>query len=174
MPPTPAKCTASLELPLRSCCNLNLQPPPDPVGNRRRISGPKGRRDPGCRRSRWPRLGCLLSLENAKQVRERSRRDRPLIGWATLAIWLPVRLLAASGTLSDAAQQHLVQQYCSVCHNYEDYTGGVEFEVFDPSKAHEDASLTERMVKKLRAGMMPPAGKPRPDLGTLQAFATSL
>jgi hypothetical protein len=97
-----------------------------------------------------------------------------LIGWATLAIWLPVRLLAASGTLSDAAQQHLVQQYCSVCHNYEDYTGGVEFEVFEPAKAHEDASLTERMIHKLRAGMMPPAGKPRPDPATLQAFATSL
>jgi hypothetical protein len=91
-----------------------------------------------------------------------------------LAVWLPVRLLAASGTLSDAAQQHLVQQYCSVCHNYEDYTGGVEFEVFEPAKAHEDASLTERMIKKLRAGMMPPAGKPRPDPATIQAFATSL
>jgi hypothetical protein len=104
----------------------------------------------------------------------RAARVRPVFGWALLAVLLPVRLLAAPGTLPDAAQQQLVQQYCSVCHNYEDYTGGVEFEVFDPSKAHEDASLTERMIKKLRAGMMPPAGKPRPDQGTIQAFATSL
>jgi hypothetical protein len=60
------------------------------------------------------------------------------------------------------------------CHNYSDYAGGVEFEVFDPADAHESASLTERMLKKLRAGMMPPAGKPRPDFATVQAFATSL
>jgi hypothetical protein len=67
-----------------------------------------------------------------------------------------------------------VQQYCSDCHNYEDYAGGVEFEVFDPAKAHENPELTERMLKKLRAGMMPPAGKGRPDFKTVQALATSL
>jgi len=37
----------------------------------------------------------------------------------------------ASASLSVAAQQHLLQQYCGVCHNYEDYAGGVEFEVYD-------------------------------------------
>jgi Protein of unknown function (DUF1592)/Protein of unknown function (DUF1588)/Protein of unknown function (DUF1587)/Protein of unknown function (DUF1585)/Protein of unknown function (DUF1595) len=115
-----------------------------------------------------------LSLINAKQVHARTRWARPASGWALVVALLPLRLLAASGTLSDAAQQHLVQQYCSVCHNYEDYTGGVEFEVFEPAKAHEDAALTERMIKKLRAGMMPPAGKPRPDAATVQAFASSL
>ena len=99
---------------------------------------------------------------------------RPVLGWAIVGILLPLRVLAAPGTLSDTAEQHLLQQYCSGCHNYTDYTGGVEFEVFDPATAHEQASLTERMIKKLRAGMMPPAGKPRPDPGTLQAFATSL
>jgi Protein of unknown function (DUF1592)/Protein of unknown function (DUF1588)/Protein of unknown function (DUF1587)/Protein of unknown function (DUF1585)/Protein of unknown function (DUF1595) len=115
-----------------------------------------------------------LTLLNGKQVRSRAGRIRPVLGRVLIAALLPLPVLAGPATLSDAAQQHLVQQYCSVCHNYEDYTGGVEFEVFDPSKAHEDASLTERMIKKLRAGMMPPAGKPRPDQSTLQAFATSL
>ncbi len=82
--------------------------------------------------------------------------------------------LAGAADLPVAAQQHLVQQYCVVCHNYEDYAGGVEFEIFDPGNAHQNAALTERMLKKLRAGMMPPAGKPRPDLATVQALATSL
>ncbi|HEV2700402.1 MAG TPA: DUF1592 domain-containing protein [Steroidobacteraceae bacterium] len=115
-----------------------------------------------------------MTLQNRKQVHGLAGRIRPVTGWAIIGLFLPFSLLAAPRTLSDAAQQHLVQQYCSVCHNYEDYTGGVEFEVFDPSKAHEDASLTERMIHKLRAGMMPPAGKPRPDPGTIQAFASSL
>jgi uncharacterized protein DUF1592/uncharacterized protein DUF1588/uncharacterized protein DUF1587/uncharacterized protein DUF1585/uncharacterized protein DUF1595 len=76
--------------------------------------------------------------------------------------------------LSVEAQRDLLDKYCMKCHNYEDYAGGVEFEIYDPGAADEDAKLTERMLKKLRAGMMPPAGKPRPDFATLQSFATSL
>jgi hypothetical protein len=90
------------------------------------------------------------------------------------AVVTPLWALAATPELPLAAQQHVVQQYCSVCHNYEDYAGGVEFEVFDPAKAHENPELTERMLRKLRAGMMPPAGKARPDFKTVQALAASL
>ena len=71
-------------------------------------------------------------------------------------------------------QTSLIDQYCIKCHNYTDYAGGVEFEVFDPATAYDDAKVAERMLKKLRAGMMPPAGKPRPDFATMQAFASML
>ena len=87
---------------------------------------------------------------------------------------LPGRGDTAPRALSVDAQQHLLTRYCRVCHNYDDYAGGVEFEVFDPGKAHENAELAERMLRKLRAGMMPPTGKPRPDWQTVQAFATTL
>ena len=109
-----------------------------------------------------------------RQTPHRTARAPVVAGGALAALVLPVSLLAAPASLPPAAQQHLVQQYCSVCHNYDDYAGGVEFEIFDATKAHENAALTERMLRKLRAGMMPPAGKPRPDPATLQAFATSL
>jgi hypothetical protein len=49
------------------------------------------------------------------QLQMRAGRARPVSGWA---------LLTAPGTLSNAAQQHLVQHYCSGCHNFEDYTSG--------------------------------------------------
>jgi hypothetical protein len=81
---------------------------------------------------------------------------------------------ADAATLSVAAEQHLLDQYCRTCHNYIDYRGGVEFEAYDPARAHENASLTERMLRKLRAGMMPPAGKPRPDPTIIRAFANTL
>lgn len=61
--------------------------------------------------------------------------------WALAAAVAPVRLLAAPATLTAAPQQRLVQQYCIGCHNYDDYAGGVEFEVFDATKAHENAAL---------------------------------
>jgi len=87
---------------------------------------------------------------------------------------LGLGVAAAADALPPPAQRDLLDKYCMDCHNYVDYAGGVEFEVFDPANAHEEAKLVERMLRKLRAGMMPPAGKPRPDLATIQAFARSL
>jgi hypothetical protein len=91
-----------------------------------------------------------------------------------LGVGLTLRVAAAADTLPPAAQRDLIDKYCMDCHNYVDYAGGVEFEVFDPANAHDEAKLVERMLRKLRAGMMPPAGKPRPDFETIQAFARSL
>ncbi|HEY6922778.1 MAG TPA: DUF1592 domain-containing protein, partial [Steroidobacteraceae bacterium] len=87
---------------------------------------------------------------------------------------LAFNVAAAADTLAPTAQREIIDKYCMDCHNYVDYAGGVEFEVFDPANAHEEAKLVERMLRKLRAGMMPPAGKPRPDFTTIQAFARSL
>jgi hypothetical protein len=80
----------------------------------------------------------------------------------------------AAAPMTPTAQQELLDKYCLTCHNYSDYAGGVEFEVFDPANPHEDAKTAEKMLKKLRAGMMPPAGEPRPDFAVLAAFSTSL
>ncbi len=80
----------------------------------------------------------------------------------------------AADTMPPAAQRALIDKYCMDCHNYTDYAGGVEFEIFDPGKAHEEAKLVERMLRKLRAGMMPPAGKPRPGFEAIQTLARSL
>lgn len=116
-----------------------------------------------------------MSSWRDKRAQSPTGRARVWRGLTLLAVTvLPIRLTADAAGLPVAAQQHLLQQYCVVCHNYEDYAGGVEFEVFDPGKAHEDAALAERMLKKLRAGMMPPAGRPRPDFKTVQAFAGAM
>jgi hypothetical protein len=92
--------------------------------------------------------------------------ERALLAAATMP--------ATGATMPVDAQRDLIDQYCLKCHNFTDYAGGVEFEVFDPGNAYESAPIAERMLKKLRAGMMPPAGKPRPDFATVQAFATTL
>jgi len=78
--------------------------------------------------------------------------------------------------MSSAAEGDLIGKYCLDCHNPDDYKGGLELEVFDPSTAydHDEVQTTEKMIRKLRAGMMPPAGKPRPDFATIQSFVTTL
>jgi len=86
---------------------------------------------------------------------------------------LPALALAAPA-LSVNQEQQLLTQYCRVCHNFDDWAGGVEFETFNPGQPWLDPELTERMLRKLRSGMMPPVGKPRPDVASVRAFATNL
>jgi hypothetical protein len=94
--------------------------------------------------------------------------------FATLGLVLPPALAFGADAMPATRQLELIDQYCVKCHNYTDYAGGVEFEVFDPGNPHEDAKLAEQTLKKVRAGMMPPAGEKRPDFATLQAFSSSL
>jgi hypothetical protein len=60
------------------------------------------------------------------------------------------------------------------CHNDRAKTGGVSFDGLDPAQATAHAEIWERALLKLRGGMMPPQGMPRPDAATLDAFITSL
>jgi mono/diheme cytochrome c family protein len=81
---------------------------------------------------------------------------------------------AAASPASVASQEALVQQYCLTCHNDRARTGGVSFDGLSPADAPAQAELWERALLKLRGGMMPPQGMPRPDDAALEAFIASL
>ena len=78
------------------------------------------------------------------------------------------------GVLSLESQQALVDQYCVWCHNDVEKAGDMTLSGLDPAHVEESAELAEKMIRKLRAGMMPPAGQPRPDAAILEALAASL
>jgi hypothetical protein len=78
---------------------------------------------------------------------------------------------AAAGSVSDAA---LVKTYCVTCHNDRARTGELSLEHVDFTDTPAHAELWEKVIRKVRAGMMPPAGMPRPDAVTLDAFLTRL
>jgi len=73
-----------------------------------------------------------------------------------------------------AEQQSLVKQYCAGCHNDHLKSGGFSFSTVDPAHPEQNAEQSEKVIRKLRAGMMPPAGMPRPERATLDNFAASL
>lgn len=79
-----------------------------------------------------------------------------------------------TGTLSAESQSALVNQYCTVCHNDKTKAGGLTLAGFDPARAEDRAEVAEKMIRKLRAGMMPPPGARRPDPNTLKAFVVAL
>jgi hypothetical protein len=70
--------------------------------------------------------------------------------------------------------QALMNQYCSGCHNQDDNAGGMALDKLDFEKVSKDAAVWERVVRKVRTGMMPPSGQPRPARAVLDAFAAEL
>lgn len=61
------------------------------------------------------------------------------------------------------AQWALLNQYCTDCHNLDDYSGGLALELMDHDSIVNDAEVWEKIVRKLRGRMMPPPGQERPD-----------
>jgi cytochrome c553 len=79
----------------------------------------------------------------------------------------------AAVTATDA-ETALVKQYCTGCHSERGKAGGLSLVSFDAMAAPQHADVTEKMIRKLRAGMMPPPGARRPDADALLALASSL
>ena len=77
-------------------------------------------------------------------------------------------------TLERGSANDVVQQYCVRCHNDSALRGNMSLEQFDLSVAEDNAELTEKMIRKVRAGMMPPPGARRPTGDTLLALAEEL
>jgi mono/diheme cytochrome c family protein len=77
-----------------------------------------------------------------------------------------------------SAQTALVKQYCAGCHSERGKAGGLSLAAFDASAITGDPQVTEKMIRKLRAGMMPPAGAKRPApevlVGLAEAFETRI
>ncbi len=88
---------------------------------------------------------------------------------------IPVASHAAVTPAFGAAEQTaLVKQYCTGCHSDRAKAGQLTLASFDASKAADHIVITEKMIRKLRAQMMPPAGARRPEADRILALASAL
>jgi hypothetical protein len=71
-------------------------------------------------------------------------------------------------------EQALVDKYCVTCHNERTLSGNLSLAGLDVTKPGDRPEVFEKVVRKVRAGLMPPAGMPRPERVTLDGFATGL
>ena len=78
------------------------------------------------------------------------------------------------GDTSARAEQVLVDRYCISCHNENLRTAGLSLDLLDLTNVSDNAEVWEKVVKKLRSGMMPPAGRPRPDQASYTRLASYL
>jgi Protein of unknown function (DUF1592)/Protein of unknown function (DUF1588)/Protein of unknown function (DUF1587)/Protein of unknown function (DUF1585)/Protein of unknown function (DUF1595)/Planctomycete cytochrome C len=84
----------------------------------------------------------------------------------------PVASHTSSAPLSVEGQTQMVKQYCVTCHNDRAKAGDLTLASFDAAHL-DDAEVVEKMIRKLRAGMMPPAGARRPDEAALLQLTSS-
>src|SRR5579864_3700889 len=73
-----------------------------------------------------------------------------------------------------ATARAIIDQYCVPCHNQRLKTAGLMLDKLDPTEVRKDAEVWEKVVRKLRAGMMPPSGLPRPTPAIYEALITSI
>jgi hypothetical protein len=77
-------------------------------------------------------------------------------------------------TVSNEALTTVVRQTCGACHNERTKAGNLLLQTFDVANAASTPEVAEKMIAKLRAGMMPPPGRKRPGGDTLVALAETL
>ncbi len=111
-------------------------------------------------------LGMMLVLASGTPD-VRAPRPEPASTIATVAH-------DATPEVPSEALTDMVQQYCQVCHNDALMTGNLSLQGFDVDAAPEMAETAEKMIRKLRAGMMPPRGFPRPGGDSLVALVEAL
>jgi mono/diheme cytochrome c family protein len=90
-------------------------------------------------------------------------------------------LRAAQGTTQGTAQskaqgtaQGTIDRYCVTCHNPRMKAGGLVLDGLPAANAAGEPQTWEKVIRKVRTGMMPPAGVPRPDRATLDGLAAAV
>ncbi len=73
-----------------------------------------------------------------------------------------------------SADRAAITQYCAGCHNDRVKSGGLTLNPADVENAAAHPEVWEKVIRRLRARMMPPAGMPRPDDRTYNLIVSHL
>ena len=96
-----------------------------------------------------------------------------------VALWLTVLApgfpeAAGGDDAPGPAQRAVLDRYCVTCHSARAKSGGLVLEKIDLSDVGAHGDTWEKVVRKVRAGMMPPPGMPAPPDADKQALIASL
>jgi mono/diheme cytochrome c family protein len=95
-----------------------------------------------------------------------------------LVVWVCAAAASTVGAVDQSAaapqteraaptpQRAVLDRYCVTCHNTRLKTANLALDALDVSAVGGHAEEWEKVVRKLRGGLMPPAGRPRPDQAT--------
>ena len=93
----------------------------------------------------------------------------------TVALPTATRSVAGRAPMTVQEQNDTIRQFCMNCHNDGTRRGELSLETYDAGRAAESALLSEKIVRKLRTGLMPPKESARrPDDATRLSLVTAL
>jgi hypothetical protein len=81
---------------------------------------------------------------------------------------------AVSNTMTIDARAALVEKYCAGCHNEKLKSGNMSLAEWDAAHPEKTPELTEKIIRKVRVGLMPKAPSSRPNAETTRAFVSAL
>jgi hypothetical protein len=94
----------------------------------------------------------------------------PVAGQTVHAQNSPPKVAGAAGASTASTQRALLDQYCVTCHNDKTKIDNFSLQKEDINAVGEHPEVWERVIRKLRAGMMPPPGMPRPPLAKYEGL----
>jgi cytochrome c553 len=115
-------------------------------------------------------LGAVAAAEQAAQPRQAQAPAAP----PKMARSHPSTTRPAEPGLAVESQNQMVAQYCASCHSERGKAGGLVLAGFDAANANQHPDVAEKMIRKLRAGMMPPPAAKHPDPAVVKAFVDAL
>jgi mono/diheme cytochrome c family protein len=83
---------------------------------------------------------------------------------------LPLRAATHGGT--GVPTWAFLNEYCSKCHNAEDWAGGVAFDTMSEGEIPQNAAVMEKVIRKLRSQQMPPGGNKMPEKQLTTSFVS--
>jgi len=91
-------------------------------------------------------------------------------------VWPSADRLDPSGVLPAEESNEVLRSFCVACHSDRRPIGGLSLTGYDVEGAHQDDALviSEQIIRKLQAGMMPPAGSRRPEEAVLTGLRLAI
>ena len=113
-------------------------------------------------------VGADLQGGPASQPVKQTAAPRPAAAQPATAKSAAVTAKAAAP--DTAATRKLLDQYCVTCHNAKSKTANLLLDQLDLANLDDHVDVAEKVVRKLRAGLMPPTGMVRPDPATMESL----
>ncbi|MGB8506877.1 MAG: DUF1592 domain-containing protein [Pyrinomonadaceae bacterium] len=92
---------------------------------------------------------------------------------AAFANW-QARSSSTPPPIASPSPSEFLEEHCATCHNNGVKAGGMTLSTLNLEHVDQTPELAEKMIRKLRAGLMPPPGMPRPDANDTKVFIATL
>ena len=112
----------------------------------------------------------LVSAQSGQTTRQSTRASGPTTGTQAKPQVPASNTNVTAATADVTTQRALIDQYCVTCHNSKAKTANLLLDQLDLAHLSANAEIGEKVIRKLRAGLMPPTKMRRPDPAAMEAL----